>query len=472
MASPNGNVSREGFIFGEFTAAIVALTLYMPNIVAAVISKHIAVALNIPKRNTGIYFSKLHSTMSLVSLGCSSIVYVLKWIISENNNSLALVTYFFVWLSRLMLFLIMFRSDNMGLWFYGFMVLSAFSMGLFQMTFFSLTVYHVTTVGLTFRLSRLFVWLLQVILDITIPSRPLLMVKIHLFMILFTSTVALCLWTYSCYKGLINAENGDISSKESVVPEKKWKCTNAVKRNKKLSLTHLAEPSIYQHLGNALSPLLMCFVPQVIRCFLYPSILPYSLLDRDLCHFTNMLITPISVLGACLVHCLKLYVPSIGRRWTWHWNIFWVLAIPMVGILVCILSALHGTDARLSKYCMDSIPAASTLVALLFSCSQILEALGYLGVAANVKHNGKMLNNGLKVVSTNQFIFLILNVISYKLSVGYCNTREKFVGSIPCYLPTNGMSLFSAFLFWFSGTVSNGYEDFLNEFNFNIREYV
>lgn len=472
MSSERRKFDWEGFVFGELTAAMVAFSLYMPNQVVSVASKHIAVALDIPEKNTGIYFSKLRSAMYLVSLGCSCIMYMVKWIVSENNMFLTLGTYFFIWLSRLFLFIVMFRSENVALSLYGCMVFSSFSMGLFQMTFYSLTVDHTTAISLAFRVSKFLIWGIQLLMDVLFPSKPLLMVRIQFFLVLLAATLSFLLWVYFCIKRISNyLVVEDKQDKETLVI-RKWRGICLGSKYKKVSLAEYQEPSIGRHIINALSPLLMCVIPQAIKCFLWPGLLPYSILKRERCHIINMLVTPVSIMGTFAIHCLKLRVSSIRQRWAWYWHLFWLFVIPEVAVFFCTLVALHFPDTQLSRSIIDSVPAASILVFALYTCYPILDSLGYLGVTANVKHNGETLNNGLKVVTTNQLLYLFVNVISYKMSVGYSITRNSFFGSTPCYIPTEGMTSLSAIWFWISSTVSNGYRDFIEEFNFNIREYV
>eukprot|EP00375_Theileria_parva_P001620 XP_764293.1 hypothetical protein [Theileria parva strain Muguga] len=435
----------------EFIAGFLAFAMYIPEQVVSVSSRHLAVAFNIPKETTGIYFSKLFSLRALVLLLGSLAVYIFKWFISDDNIFFTLLFYTLLIVSRVIILVLLYFCKNLALGFYNIFILESLFLGLFQLTFFTLTPEYVSLLSLCFKISKISVFLIQLSMDFTTYNSPFLMVKIHFFIIFVISFFSIFMWFFysidNSYKYTVNG------SKSKVI--------EIVSNDGNLG----PEPGFFRQLRNSISPFLMCLISIMLKNTISPGILPYALLDRDKCHKINMAIIPMGLLGAFAIHFLKVKVKSINEKWTWRWHLMWIFIIPCVVIFIITFAALHS-DGALSNAIINSQKSVLWMAVFFFFCFAFVESLGYLGVVSNVKHNGKVYGNGLKVVSTNQFSGYVTGFLFYKISVGYNVTRSFAT------IPPEVTGSFIRFLYWIRESLHGAFSDFIKDFQMNIKEYI
>ncbi|XP_953301.1 uncharacterized protein TA10640 [Theileria annulata] len=455
----------------EFIAGFLAFTMYIPEQVASVSSRHLAVAFNIPKETTGIYFSKLFSLRALVLLLGSLAVYIFKWFISDDNIFFTLLFFTLLVISRFIILVLFYFCKNLALGFYNIFIIEALFLGLFQLTFFTLTPEYVSLLSLCFKISKISVFLIQLSMDFTSYNSPFLMVKVHFSIIFVISFFSIFMWFFYCVNYTTFKRKSMQTHTNNEVIENPYKYSvNCTTKSKEIEFFTNEpdlerEPGFFKQLRNSISPFMMCLVSIMLKNTISPGVLPYALLDRDKCHKINMAIIPMGLLGAFAVHFLKIKVKSINEKWKWQWHLTWLFIIPCVVIFIITFAALHS-DGALSRAIINSQRSVLWMAVFFFFCFAFVESLGYLGVVSIVKHNGRVYGNGLKVVSTNQFVGYVTGFLFYKISVGYNVTRSFAT------IPPETEDSFIRFLFWIRESINGAFRDFIKDFHMNIKEYI
>ncbi|EAN32008.1 Tpr-like protein [Theileria parva strain Muguga] len=470
----------------KFYAAFNAFSAHMFIQIASVTSKHISVAFKIPAENTGIYFAKLLSARGLISLAASILSYIINMTSKGQNVLLSTIFCVSIFLFRFIFMVFLHTSENLPLTIYLCYILEGIAVGLFQMPFYSLTAEYVSILSVSFKLSRITLFILQIFLDLANFENPLVMVKIQYWFAFVITCISTGLWFAFCFNKPDRkkkreqktveefAELGDESFVLKVGEDGDEETPNfrddetPNTRNEELEIL---EPTFFGLFLEQISPYFMCLVGIMMKTTIHPGILPYSLLDREKCHLINMVLTPMALIATTTIHILKENVKSMDRRWDWKWNLMWLNGIPPFTIVIIIFVALH------SKGCISSgiINAKWSVFAIgiiffLFNCT--LESAGYVGIVSNVKQNGKITSKGRKIVSTGQISSLIAGFIFYKFSIGYSVTRKIMQSDIPLAISTEKMSRFGAFCFWLGRTITEGCKDFVNDFRLNIKNYI
>ncbi|UKJ89859.2 hypothetical protein MACJ_003113 [Theileria orientalis] len=483
--------SMKGHGGGEFTSGLMAFTMYMFVQIASIISRHMAVALKIPQDTTGIYFTKLFAARGLVSVISSIMTYLIKLFISEDNIILTLIFSSLLLISRSVFIFFLHLERNRTLYVYNVLIMEAMCMGLFQITFYPLAADYVSAISLCFKISRLWIFLLQLVMDLAIFDKPMLMVKIHYWLAYILSFISTGFWFYFCitrHKGGSNKRPKPTSTpkltKDAGTPSQNTNDTQCVTASEQeMSLPTKdpesledkirdSEPSFFEHLGNSFSPLMMCFVTMMMKNILFPGLLPYGLLERDKSHIVNMSITPVGLTGTSIVHALKKNVDSINRRWKWYWHLLWFLAIPPAIIFYKTLESLHPRSSSARSKIINNRVAVLVMALVFHFCHSLIESSGYLGVVSNVKYCNKVRERGRKMVSTNQLLAEIIHFIFYKIAIGYNVTRISLGYHLPKFRPNHRMSRHNLFVYILRETFVRGYDDFIKDFKMNIREYI
>ncbi|UKK02848.2 hypothetical protein MACK_002945 [Theileria orientalis] len=483
--------SMGGHAGGEFITGFMAFTLYMFMQIASIISRHMAVALNIPPDTTGIYFTKLFGARGLVSVIASIMTYLIKLFISEDNIILTLIVSSLMLISRTVFLFFLYVEKNRALYVYNVLIMDAMCVGLFQMTFYPLTADYVSAISLCFKISRLWIFVLQLIMDLAIYDKPMLIVKIHYWLAYILSFTSTGFWFYFCIsrhnRGTHKRPkptNVPKLTKDSEAPSQNTNDTQCVSVSEEginpsskdpESLEEKirdSEPSFLTHLGNSFSPLMMCLVTLMMKNILFPGLLPYGLLERDKSHIVNMFITPVGLAGTSIVHGLKKNVASINRRWEWYWHFLWFLAIPPAIIFYKTLESLHPSSSSARSKIINNRTAVLVMALVFHFCHSLIESAGYLGVVSNVKYCNEVRERGRKMVSTNQLLGEITHFIFYKIAVGYNVTRISLGYHLPKFRPNHRMSRYNLCAYILRETFVRGFDDFIRDFKMNIRDYI
>ncbi|BAM41887.1 conserved hypothetical protein [Theileria orientalis strain Shintoku] len=347
-------------------------------------------------------------------------------------------------------------------------------------------------VALCFKISRLWIFLLQLVMDLLIYDKPLLIVKIHYWLAYLLSLISTALWFYFCISRY-NREAHKKSKAKSIpklteateMVSQKTNDTECLSTSGQQANQDVenpsesteekikeTEPSFWTHLGNSFSPLMMSIVTMMMKNILFPGLLPYGLLERDKSHIINMVITPMGLMGTSIVHALKKNVDSINKRWEWYWHLLWLLAIPPAVIFYTTLDSMHPRSSAARSKIINNRNAVLAMAVVFHFCHSLIEAAGYLGVVSNVKHCNEVRERGKKMVSTNQLLAEIIHFIFYKISVGYNVTRIGLGYHLPKFRPTHRMSREHLYTYIVRETFVKGFDDFINDFKMNIRDQL
>ncbi|UVC50134.1 hypothetical protein MACK_004004 [Theileria orientalis] len=451
----------------EYSAGFVAFMILFSNHVAAISSRHMAVAFRIPESTTGIYFTKLFGFRGFLILFGSLGTYILKWFISENNIIPTLIFSTLIMVARFCAMIMIFTSKNPAFDIYNFYVVEALFVGLFQISFYALTPEFASLLSLCVRISKITVFFIQLIMDFTIYDRPMLMLRIH-FCILFTlSFISTCLWYFYC----ISRRKFNHKEKETIeiMQANTIQYFNIIgpQGNERFDYgDENPEPSFWAHVRNCISPILMSVATLIMNNMISPGLLPYALLERDKCHKINMSGIPMGVAGCLVVHIIKKNIDSLNTKWTWHWHAFWLCAIPPFVVFILTFVALH-TSTAVAAAIYNSQNAVLGMAIMFFFFHPMVETLGFVGVVSNVRHLGKVMERGVKVITTNLFFTYIIGFTAYKVSVGYNVMRTTIE-----LQPDASLDTVPRLFYWVMSSFRYGFRDFVNEFRLNIKEYI
>uniref|UniRef100_A0A3B0NE93 Uncharacterized protein n=1 Tax=Theileria annulata TaxID=5874 RepID=A0A3B0NE93_THEAN len=476
------------FVNEKFYVAFNAFSAHMFIQIASVTSKHISVAFKIPAENTGIYFAKLLSARGLISLAASILSYIINMTTKGENVLISLIFSFSIFIFRFIFMAFLHMSSNLPLTIYLAYILEGLAVGLFQMPFYSLTAEYVSILSVSFKLSRITLFVLQIFLDLANFKNPIVMVKIQYWFAFTITCISTGLWFAFCSnkskrnkkkKQEAMNEFVDVSDESFIlkVDELGEEETPSFRGddddtpNTRDEQAEIVEPGFFTLFLDQISPFCMCLAAIMMKSTIHPGLLPYSLLNRDKCHSINMVVTPMALMATTFVHLLKENVKSIDRRWNWKWNMMWMTGIPPFTVVMLIFVSLHSKGV-IAKGIINQKWSVLALgvVFFLFNCT--LESFGYVGVAANVKQNGKILTRGRKIVSTGQMSTLITGFIFYKFSIGYSVTRKSIISDVGRSIYINKMSRFETLWFWIGRTIIEAFKDFVNDFRLNIKDYI
>ncbi|UVC54437.1 hypothetical protein MACJ_003984 [Theileria orientalis] len=142
---------------------------------------------------------------------------------------------------------------------------------------------------------------------------------------------------------------------------------------------------------DALSPYLMFFVASLIKDFLFPSILPFAFMQiykNDMI----LLAVIIEIYGSILVFIIERLATEF-RTWNEAYNMFWVMAAPLVVIFVFTIMALNTNFQGIREFYSSEAKVLLLTVSILVFGS-LLKQLSYVGVANYVYYqSGDILGN-------------------------------------------------------------------------------
>ncbi|GFE53366.1 myosin light chain kinase domain containing protein protein [Babesia ovis] len=455
----------------NYTAAIVAMCLYMPDQITSISSKHLTVSLMVPAKNTGIYMTKMYATKTLANFSGSLLMLIInmflpanKWISSVSLVIMALVRVFLV---------IVYYIPNAAVWFYFTFIIHAFFRGLFENNFYPMAAEHMSVISLSYKGSKVAMWTMQVLFDLIITNKATLMISFHLFITLATTIVAVIGWLY-CMFFNTPPEECKTGELESVITSN---CTMSKCHSNENVISYVDnEDSMWSVVKRVYSPFMMCMCGWPQKNFYSPGIIPYALVDRSLCHVINIVLMFFSFWVTFVIHMLKKYKKSLSQPWgkpPGGWHMGWLLVIPALGCMPIVYLAMHYPLGAVYKVFRNNRVNTTILYIVLVFSTTVLDNLGYIGVSACSKDsNGNRGKNAMRIISMTSFCAQLVTSFTYRLSTGYLIVWKRYVDDIANIAPTGGMNFFSRFGFWASNSLQAAGRDFVNEFHGNIMDIV
>ncbi|BAM41892.1 conserved hypothetical protein [Theileria orientalis strain Shintoku] len=495
----------------KIIAAFVSLSSHLVMHQIDVTSAHFSVAFNIPLNNISIYFSKLFSFRCLlIALGTLA-EFLISQIFqhvpdpgggesdkagndSPNRKYISMVCFAVVLIIRVVLLFTLYFSSKLGYHVYVILSVESFFFGYFHASVLALVPEHSLAVALAANVSRFFILFVQFILDVVFFSRPLLMIKLQNWVGVLVTLAALISWicyheTSTCAdkdSETLRLGNGTTTEGSSTAASGSGAAaiSNGDNQTKDFTETFL----------DAFSPFFMFFAGSMFKDFLYPGVLPYALLHRDKCHMINMFVPVANMIGPVTLFILE----SIGqfKKWVDCYNVFWMLAIPMGGIFIFSMLAIHTRIPSARRIANSKVRVMLITLGVVFG-NGFLDPLSFGGVAKVVSPdktpriaNGQQGNSGSSVSNTSShtdkydrkgnnrvitfhaFFSLFMRFVFSKLSVGYNDTRVRLGYFIPKFRPNHRMSKTNLAWYVIRQTFKMAWRDTGSDFKMNIERYL
>ncbi|UKJ90838.2 hypothetical protein MACJ_001773 [Theileria orientalis] len=470
--SPGGNISC------KLIAAFIALSSHLIMHQIDVTSAHFSVAFSIPLNNISIYFSKLFSFRCLlIAVGTFSeflISEIFKHLdfgalngVGKKDNKyrkyISMACFALVLAIRVLLLIFLYRSSNLGYYVYIILSVEAFFFGYFHASVLAIVPEHSLAVALAANVSRLFILLTQFCLDAILYTRPLLMIKLQVLIGVVMTGIAVVLWFYYHQIGPCSSHITSGSTDLSALPGPGG---IRVKEEKGFGRTF----------ADAISPFMMFFVGSMFKDFLYPGVLPYALLKRDICHIINMLVPVSNMIGPVVLFFLE--IAEVFPIWEPSYNWFWVFAIPMAMTFVLSFMPIHTRIPFFRSIINSRIKVMYMTLGVVF-CNGFLDPLSFGGVAKVVKpqFRGKARNGTLKygdnrLITFHAILALFMRFVFSKISVGYNDTRVSLGYCLPKFRPLHRMSKHNTFWYILRQTFKTAWKDTGSDFSMNIKNYL
>ncbi|UKK02855.1 hypothetical protein MACK_002952 [Theileria orientalis] len=450
----------------KIIAAFVSLSSHLIMHQIDVTSAHFAVAFNIPLSNISIYFSKLFSFRCLLIAVGSASEFLVSYICtkfqgSDSSNGsngkcrkyLSMGCFGFVLVMRLWFSIILHCATRLGYFVYIILSIEAFFFGYFHCSVLAIAPEYSVPVVFAANASRLFVLSLQFILDLCIKSNPLVKIKIQTWVCAILTTIAVGLWVYC---------NVDVHSTNSNTVESSSGGSGGM--------------NFFTTLGKASSPFLLFFAGSMFKDFLFPGVLPYAVLHRDQCHIINMLVPIANMVGPISLFTMELN--DKFKEWKDEFNCFWLLVLPMLGIFIFSMKAIHTKDVN-TNVIINSKGLVLIITIILILCNSYLDPLSFGGVAKTVKPQttgkGTENNNNAgddSVITFHLILALFMRFIFSKLSVGYNDTRVRLGYHLPKFRPNHKMAQSNVGSYFIRETFRRAWHDTGSDFKMNIKEYL
>ncbi|BAM41879.1 conserved hypothetical protein [Theileria orientalis strain Shintoku] len=470
----------------KIIAAFVSLSSHLIMHQIDVTSAHFAVAFNIPLSNISIYFSKLFSFRCLLIAVGSASEFIVACVCShlgssESGNSgqgkgssdkgtngkcrkyISMGCFGLVLVMRLLFLCILHFASRLGYFLYIVLSIEAFFFGYFHCSVLAIAPEYSVPVVFAANASRIFVLSLQFVLDLCIKSNALINIKIQTWVYVILTSIAVALWIYCYASEDLTGSNHDSSASTTSQ-------TGDQTSDKK---------DFFGTLTKAYSPFSMFFAGSMFKDFLFPGVLPYAVLHRDKCHIINMLVPIANMIGPISLYTLE-SIKSF-KKWETQFDCFWVLVIPMLGIFICSMMAIHKKNSR-ANLIINSKKLVLIITIMLILCNSYLDPLSFGGVAKTVKPQSesegaeKKSNNKKRgddsVITFHLILALFMRFIFSKLSVGYNDTRVSLGYHLPKFRPNHKMPKSNIGWYFIRETFRRAWRDTGSDFKMNIKEYL
>ncbi|UKJ89133.2 hypothetical protein MACJ_002380 [Theileria orientalis] len=219
--------------------------------------------------------------------------------------------------------------------------------------------------------------------------------------------------------------------------------------------------------GAAVSPALMYWATTTFNDFMFPSVLPYGILQRDKCHIINVLNPFFILIGPATLFVLDNFTDRFGC-WTWYFDLFWLLFIPLPIIFTLAMKAIF-TRSPSARRIINSQPrvACMTLAAMFsFGCN---EPLSYMGLG---KYAFRQNPGGFTLLGYHISSALFCRYISSKIAVGFSDTRLSLGYHLPKFRPNHRMSKRNLGWYIFRQTFKRTWQDAKGDIKLDIKKYL
>ncbi|UVC50204.1 hypothetical protein MACK_004079 [Theileria orientalis] len=243
--------------------------------------------------------------------------------------------------------------------------------------------------------------------------------------------------------------------------------TNTGKTAESLCVQYCRERVGRDGIGSALSPLLLYWSSTMFKDFLFPATLPYGLLTRDKCHIINVM-TPIFMnIGPVTFFVLDNFTDVFGC-WSWYFDMFWVLFIPLPILLTFVLRAIFTRDPA-ARCIINSRPRVTCMTFMLMVSFGYMEPLSYMGLA---KYAFRQNPGGFTIMGYHVTSAFLCRALFSKISVGFSDTRISLGYHLPKFRPTHRMSKKNLYMYLFKETFRRALRDFKGDFKLDIKKYL
>ncbi|UKK02852.2 hypothetical protein MACK_002949 [Theileria orientalis] len=458
----NGKTVRE--YIGEFIAFFVCLDSYLLIFQVSIASRHMAVAFVLPIHNIGIYFSKLYS-LSCLMMGLGAVFeYGLYLCCTDIRVYLSITSLAIKTIARLLFVIITYASKRLSFHTYIEITGEAGLLGIFQSSLFSLVPEYAPITSLSMDTSFMVACILQVLFDLSMYDKPLLMVRMQSIMRFATSFISLCLWCFFLLKfDSVFPKPENSKENEEEIEEQ---CNDLAAKGESPE----KNISILKHFGNASSQFLMFGSTALFKEFLFPGIIPYALLERDKCHIINLSVPPFYLIGSSATLAIHKLAPGF-KCWRPEFHSFWLLLLPQIFIFVISIMAIH-TKIRFTRKFLGSRPRVLILTLFLMVSYCTMQSVSFVGVSDYVYYQSGDEDGSIGIVSLHYITAIIYRFVFSKLSVGYNDTRVQLGYHLPKFRPNHRMSDSNTFIYILKNTFKRSVKDAVTDFTMNIRNYL
>ncbi|EAN32006.1 putative integral membrane protein [Theileria parva strain Muguga] len=438
----------------------------------SICSRHIAVAFKVPDQNIGIYLSKLYGLRaSFIFLG-SALECIVNYYGFLEREWMSFFSFCLIFFVRFAFVMCLYVSQKPALHAYYILNLEAFFFGIFQMSYFSLIPKFAPRAAVFLDFSSVFVAFMQFLFDLCMFDEPIMILKSQAWLCILFTLVSCGGWYYY----LFLAENRQSylldCDKEEKEEDNQFKCLNFKKYEYRKDMYKFrCQKRFRDHLKKVRYPFVILFLIFTLRNILYPSILPYGLLNRDDCHNINLFIPVALVLGSLTIYMTHGFWTEFKTR-PGNYNLFFLLLfVPMIIITIVSISALHS-ETCFAKYIKGSPIRVLFLLLGLLYCSNVMQSLSYVAVANYVYYQSKCSPTKLSVLALHNLVASVCRYFTYKIGVGYACCRVENAYAMTVFHPTYRMNNIEATYYWVTASCKRAYKDVFNDFNLNIQEYI
>ncbi|UKK02853.2 hypothetical protein MACK_002950 [Theileria orientalis] len=216
-----------------------------------------------------------------------------------------------------------------------------------------------------------------------------------------------------------------------------------------------------------ISPILMFFVASLIKDFLVPSILPYAFMQIYVNDMV-LLAVVIELYSSILVLIIERLATEF-RNWNQAYDTFWVMAAPLIAILLTSTLALNTNLPRIRAFYRSETKVLLVTISLLVFGS-ILKQISYVSVANYVYYqSGDVLGN-VKYLLSYHLGAIVFRFIVCTLAI---KTESKLnLGFRFPNLPIQQNPGNSCFLLWLKSGIKSSLKEAFGDFATNIWRYT